>query len=198
MADWIVGLIEQYGYLGIALLMLLENVFPPIPSELIMPFAGFAAARGDLHPAGVLAAGTAGSLLGTLPWYWAGRSIGEERLKRAAARHGRWLAMSPDDIAQAGRWFERHGPMAVFLCRLVPTLRSVISAPAGIARMPLPSFLAWTVIGTLLWTGALAGIGYALESRYEQIQAWLNPVSTAVVVIAVAAYLWRVVRWKQA
>ena len=90
MADWIIGFIEQYGYVGVAALMMLENVFPPIPSELIMPFAGFVSARGTLDPFGVLAAGVAGSLAGTLPWYWLGRAVGRQRVHTLVARHGRW------------------------------------------------------------------------------------------------------------
>lgn len=196
MADWIIGLIEQHGYLGIALLMLVENVFPPIPSELIMPFAGFVAARGELHPGGVVLAGVCGSVLGTLPWYWAGRRVGSERLKRWAGRHGRWLTVSPADIERGERWFARHGAGAVLFGRLVPALRSVISAPAGVARMPLARFLPWTVLGTALWTSALAALGYVLDAGYERVAQWLDPVSTAVIVGAVLAYLWRLATFR--
>jgi membrane protein DedA with SNARE-associated domain len=195
MANWIIAFIEQHGYIGIALLMLAENIFPPVPSELIMPFAGFAAARGSLELSGVVVAGIVGSVAGTLPWYWAGHYVGCQRLKRFADRHGRWVTVSSEDIDRAERWFQRHGGAAVALGRLVPAVRSVISAPAGIARMPLPSFLLWSSVGTGVWTAALAAVGLLLEDRYEQVGRWLNPVATAVVVISVAGYALRVVRF---
>ena len=192
MAQWIISFIEQYGYAGIAALMILENVFPPIPSELIMPFAGFSAARGELNAVGVLAAGTLGSLLGTLPWYLAGRLLSAARLKRWAARHGRWLTVSPDDIDHATRWFERRGTLAVFFGRMVPAVRSVVSAPAGFMHMALPRFLVWSLAGSMIWVGLLMGAGFVLEAQYERVQAWLDPVASLVLAIAVAVYLYRV------
>lgn len=194
MSGWIIGFIEQHGYLAIAALMVLENVFPPIPSELIMPFAGFVGARGTLHPAGVLAAGVAGSLAGTLPWYWVGRRIGRERVHRWVARHGRWLTVSLDELERAERWFARWGGHAVLFGRLVPGVRSVISVPAGLEAMPLKSFLLWSTAGTLAWTSLLVACGYVLEGAYEQVGRFVDPVSTAVVAACVALYLWRLVR----
>ncbi len=196
MAQWIISFIEQQGYLGIAMLMVLENVFPPIPSELIMPFAGFSAARGNLSLAGVLVAGTIGSLLGTLPWYVAGRCLTEQRLKRWAGRWGRWLTVSPGDIDHASDWFKRHGRAAVFFGRMVSAVRSVISVPAGIARMGLLAFLGWSAAGSLLWVSLLVGLGYGLESQYARVQAWLDPVTTLIVAAIVVGYLWRVLSFK--
>jgi membrane protein DedA with SNARE-associated domain len=178
------------------MLMALENVFPPIPSELIMPFAGFVAARGDLNGVGVVLAGAAGSLAGTLPWYWLGWRIGRERLGRWVGRHGRWLTMSSEDLTRAEDWLHRHGGMAVMLGRLVPALRSVISMPAGVTRMPLLSFLAWSSIGTLVWTTALASLGWVLQSNYGQVSAYLEVVTRVVLGLFVGAYLWRVLRFK--
>lgn len=197
MTDWIIHFIEAHGYAGIALLMLLENVFPPIPSELIMPFAGFAAARGDLHPVGAVLAGACGSLLGTLPWYWAGRSIGRERLRGWAERHGRWLAVSPQEIDRAQAWFDRRGRIVVLLGRLVPGLRSVISAPAGMARMPVASYLAWTLAGAAVWSGLLVGVGFALEDRYDRLSHGLEWVARVVVGGALALYAWRVLTYRR-
>lgn len=194
MADWIIGFIEQHGYLAVLALMVAENIFPPVPSELIMPFAGFVAARGDLHPALVVIAGTLGTLLGTLPWYVVARRIGRERLKTWAGRHGRWLTVSPRDIDRASDWFDRHGALAVFLGRLVPAVRSLISAPAGFSAMALPAFLLWSVAGSLLWVGTLTAAGYLLDSGYDRVAAWIDPVTKGVLVAAVAAYVWRVVR----
>ncbi len=196
MFEWITGLVERGSYLGIALLMLLENVFPPIPSELIMPLAGFTAARGDLSLLGVIVAGSIGSLAGALLWYGIGRWLGLDRLKGFAARHGRWLTLSPEDLDQAQGFFTRHGGKAVLLGRLVPGVRTLISVPAGIVGMPLPSFLLWTGIGTVVWTALLAGAGYLLESQYEAVSAWLGPVSNVIVGAIVVFYLYRVVTFR--
>lgn len=193
MADWITGFIEQYGYGAVALLMLLETVFPPIPSELVLPFAGFAAARGELHPAGVIAAAACGALAGTLCWYWAGRALGAKRVERLAARHGRWVTLSPEEVQQAQGWFTRYGAALVLFGRMIPGVRSVISLPAGIARMPLPGFLLWTVLGTTAWTSLLVGAGYALESRYGVASAWLEWPTRVIVGGLVMLYVWRVI-----
>jgi membrane protein DedA with SNARE-associated domain len=196
MFEWITGLVERGSYWGIALLMLLENVFPPIPSELIMPLAGFTAARGDLSLLGVIVAGSIGSLAGALLWYGIGRWLGLDRLKGFAARHGRWLTLSPEDLDQAQGFFTRHGGKAVLLGRLVPGVRTLISVPAGIVGMPLPPFLLWTGIGTVVWTALLAGAGYLLESQYEAVSAWLGPVSNVIVGAIVVFYLYRVVTFR--
>ncbi|EJW11976.1 putative alkaline phosphatase-like protein [Rhodovulum sp. PH10] len=196
MFDWIETFVGDTGYLGIALLMLLENVFPPIPSELIMPLAGFAAARGELGLAGVVAAGTVGSVAGALVWYFAGRWLGEDRLKRLAARHGRWLTVAPHEIDAATRWFRRHCGQAVLIGRLVPTVRTLISVPAGIAAMPLPRFLAFSAIGTGLWSALLAAAGYLLGARYGAVAAWLDPVTSAVLAALAVLYLYRVVTFR--
>jgi membrane protein DedA with SNARE-associated domain len=196
MADWITSFISEGGYLAIAALMALENIFPPVPSELIMPFAGAVAARGDLDFALVVVAGSIGSLLGTLPWYWAGARLGADRLKRWADRHGRWLTITGDEIERADRWFDRHGSWAVALGRLVPALRTVISAPAGIMAMPFGRFLLWSALGTTVWTSLLAGIGMMLGDRYDEIAHWLDPVTTVVLAGAVIGWLWRVIRFQ--
>jgi membrane protein DedA with SNARE-associated domain len=195
-SDWVIRFIEQWGYPGIALLMLLENVVPPLPSELIMPFAAFQAARGELHWPLVVFAGAAGSVLGTLPWYLAGRALGLERVLQFADRHGRWLTLSRHDVERAEAWFVRRGAAVLLLGRLVPGLRTVISLPAGVSRLPLRTYCAWTAAGSLLWCSALTAAGYALESRYERIASAMSPVSTGIVVLLLAAYAWRVVRFK--
>lgn len=192
MFDWITGFVVRSGYIGVLLLMLAENVVPPIPSELIMPLAGFTAARGQLNLVLVILAGTAGSLWGAVLWYYVGRRLGVERLKHLAARHGRWVTLSPDDVDRADDWFRRHGARAVFLGRLIPTVRTLISVPAGIAGMPLPRFLAWSALGTVLWTTCLAGAGYLLQSQYELVSDYLNPVSTVIVILIIGWYLYRV------
>ncbi|MCB5175158.1 DedA family protein [Microvirga lenta] len=195
MFDWIVRLIEASGYLGVALLMFLENVFPPIPSELIMPLAGFSAAKGTLHIGGVILAGTAGSLAGGLVWFWIGYAIGPDRLKKFAKRHGRWLTLHPDEVDQARAFFKRHKAMALFAGRLLPTIRTLISVPAGIERLPLSTFLLWSSLGTALWTTLLAGAGYLLQSQYQLVSEWVNPVSNVIVAALVVWYIYRVVRF---
>jgi membrane protein DedA with SNARE-associated domain len=196
MFDLIVNLVSQTGYAGIAFLMLAENVFPPVPSELIMPLAGFAAARGELGFFGVVLAGTAGSLAGALFWYEIGRRVGIERLRRWAGRYGRWITMSPDELDQAVAWFRRHAGGAVLVGRLVPAVRTLISVPAGVAGMKLPVFLAWSSVGTALWTTFLAGLGYLLEGGYQQVAHWVNPVSNVVVAALVLGYLYRVATFR--
>jgi len=195
MTEWIIGVIQGTGYLGIALLMLLENVFPPVPSELVLPFAGYVAATGQLHPAGVWLAATAGSLLGALPWYWAGRKLGHGGLCRFAQRHGRLLTLSPADVNRAQDFFRRHGPASVGFGRLVPGVRSVISMPAGVGRMPVASFLLWSAVGTLAWNLVLVAAGYLLRSQYEQAQQVFEWATRAVVAGLLGIYLWRVIRY---
>ncbi len=196
MFDWITGFVERSGHLGLLLLMLAENVFPPIPSELIMPLAGFTAARGQLNIALVVLAGSMGSLLGALFWYYIGRWLGADRLKPFAARHGRWLTLSPDEIDRADAWFDRHGAKAVFIGRLIPAVRTLISVPAGVTGMPLVSFLAWTALGTCLWTALLAGAGYLLQSQYGLVADYLNPTSNVVLGLLVLWYAYRVVTFR--
>lgn len=196
MFDWIVGFVQSSGYIGIALLMLAENVFPPIPSELIMPLAGFSAARGELGIVWAVLAGSAGSLAGAVFWYYVGRWVGGDRLRAWAGRHGRWLTLSPAEVDQATAWFQRHGGLAVLIGRLVPAVRTLISVPAGIAGMPLPRFLAFSAVGTVVWTAFLAGAGYLLGENYQAVSGWLDPVTYAVVGIIVAVYLYRVATFR--
>ena len=196
MFDWVVSTIESWGYLGVFVLMVAENVFPPIPSEVIMPLAGFLAGSGKLSLVLTMLVGTAGSVLGTLMWYYIGLWFGEERLKRFAARHGRLLTLSPGDIDAAHGWFQGHGAMAVFFGRMIPAIRTLISVPAGLARMPIWQFLLYTTIGSALWTGVLTLAGLALHENYARVADWVDPLSTLVVVVVVAVYVWRVIRWK--
>ncbi|MFG3452222.1 DedA family protein [Stutzerimonas stutzeri] len=194
MFDKIVEIVSAFGYIGVFLLMLLENIFPPIPSELIMPLAGFVAARGDLNFIGVILVGTAGSVVGALPWYYAGAKLGQERMKRLAKRWGHWLTLSPEDVDKASNWFDRHGKGAVFFGRLIPAVRTLISVPAGIAGMSMTKFLIYSTLGSLIWTALLALAGFVLESQYEKVSQYLDPVSTGVVVLMVLYYLYRLIR----
>ena len=193
--SWITDLLGRTGYLGVALLMIAENVFPPIPSELIMPFAGFTAARGALSLPLVVLAGTVGSVVGTLPWYLAGRRLGRDRLRRWAGRHGRWLTLRPRDVDSAQAWFDRHCAKSVVVGRLVPAVRTLVSVPAGITRMPLARFLVYSTLGSLVWTGALAVAGHALGAEYARVAGYLGPVTNAILGAIALVYLVRVARW---
>ena len=196
MFEWVVSVIEGWGYPGVFLLMLAENLFPPIPSEVIMPLAGFLVGQGKLNLGLTILAGTAGSVIGTSFWYFVGRAFGAERLKRWAARWGRVLTMSPGDIDGAVGWFENHGGAAVFFGRMLPAIRTLISVPAGLARMPMWKFLSYTVAGSALWTGVLTFAGLALHENYARVADYVDPVSKLVVVTVVVIYLYRVVTWK--
>lgn len=197
MASWIESMVSSMGVFGIGLLMFLENVFPPIPSELIMPLAGYSASKGDVNIVMVIVAGTIGSLAGATVWFVAGLMIGEERVKGLAARFGRWLTVTTEEVDKADAWFDRHGAKAVLIGRLVPTVRTLISVPAGLSGMSWTRFLIYSGIGTTLWTAFLALTGYALGSQYEAIEQWINPVSNLVLAAIVALYLWRVATWKK-
>lgn len=192
MTEWVIGFIQSYGLPAVALLMFLENVFPPLPSELIMPFAGFAAAKGHLNIVLVALAGAVGSVAGAVFWYCIGRHFGVERVQRWAAAHGGYLAMSADDVGRAEKWFKRRGTLAVFVGRLVPAVRTLISVPAGMVAMSPAKFLLWSFAGSLLWSGLLAGGGYFLQDRFEDATRWLDIAAKVIVVCLVAAYVWRV------
>ncbi|MHA0035687.1 DedA family protein [Deinococcus sp. PESE-13] len=198
MTDWIQTLMDSLGYLGILLLMVLENVFPPIPSELIMPSAGFAAARGDMSLALVVLMGTLGSVIGTLPLYYIGRAFGEDKLVTWADKHGKWLTLSGKDIKKADDWFDRHGAGAVLFGRMVPGIRSLLSLPAGMSEMPLPKFLIYSAIGSALWSAALAYAGYALGENYDRVEQYVGPASKIILgLLVVGAVFWFVRRRRE-
>lgn len=196
MFDWILSVIEGGGYLGIFFLMVVENIFPPIPSEVILPLAGFAAARGDLNIVVVVMVAAAGAVTGCLPWYVLGRAFGTLRLKRLSARYGRLVTLSPDDIDTAEEWFTRYGEKAVLFGRLLPTIRTLISIPAGIARMPLGSFLSYSFVGSMIWAVALVLVGYALESQHERVSQYVDLASNGIILLIVCVYLYRVITFR--
>jgi membrane protein DedA with SNARE-associated domain len=196
MDNWVTDILQQLGYLGLAFLMFLENVFPPIPSELIMPLAGFMVAKGQMTFVGVVIAGTAGSVAGALPLYFFGRKLGKDRVVDWADAHGRWLTISGRHIERTIAWLDRHGTWAIFFGRLVPGVRSLISIPAGIARMKFGSFLLLTTFGSALWSALLAAAGFLLGSHFEAVEKFIGPVSNAILVGVVLLYAWRVSRGK--
>ena len=191
MSDWVVRLIEQSGYLGVGFLMFLETIFPPIPSEVIMPVAGMAAAKGKLGFVPVVASGTAGAMLGNMVWYLAARALGIHRLKPLIDRYGRWLTLTWPEVVRAERWFAQHGTVFVFFGRLLPTVRSLVSVPAGLLRMRFRNFFIASALGTATWTTILATAGYKLQENVADVGTMVGPISNAVLVVLALAYVWR-------
>ena len=191
MIDIFQHLIDTLGYFGVFLLLLIENLFPPLPSEVVAPFCGYAAARGELNIWGVIAAAVFGSMVGQLPWYYAGRLLGEKRIEALAARHGRWMTVTPREVDRVFTWFYRYGAASVFFGRMIPGIRAVISLPAGIAAMPFGKFLAYSLAGTTIWMGGLAYAGYRLGQNYELVDKYIGPGTKIVAVIVVVTYFVR-------
>lgn len=195
MSAWILAIIEKLGLVGVALMMFLENVFPPIPSELIMPMAGFASAMGSMSLVAVIIAGTMGSVLGALPLYYLGTTLDEPRLMALTQKYGKYLLIKPDDIKNAQRWFDKYGKAVVFFGRMIPAIRSLISIPAGMNRMPMLPFLVLTAVGSAIWTSLLAYAGYVLGANYDKVAEFIAPISTAVgVAVAVGVVLFVIIR----
>ncbi|MDP9474554.1 MAG: DedA family protein [Actinomycetota bacterium] len=194
LAGWVSDVIQSLGYVGIAVLVALENLLPPIPSEVILPLAGFLVGQGRFEFLPVLVASTAGSLVGALALYGLGWWLGEERLRRFVGRFGRFLWLEEADLDRATGWFKRYGGSAVFFGRLVPGVRSLISVPAGVERMPTWRFVAYTLGGSALWNALLVGAGWILGDRWAQVEQYtqaLQYVLLAAAIVAVAWFLWR-------
>ncbi|MCP3896837.1 DedA family protein [Moraxella sp.] len=188
-SQWVLAVMDKLGLFGVTLMMFLENVFPPIPSELIMPAAGFAAAMGQMHLIAVILAGTLGSVLGALPLYYLGTILDENRLYRLAEKYGKYFLIKPEDVTSAQQWFDKYGKSVIFFGRMIPAIRSLISIPAGMARMPMLSFLMLTALGSAIWTTLLAYAGYVLGANYEAVATFIEPISkiVAIVVLSIAA-----------
>lgn len=196
MTDFILDAIARGGYLGIFLLMALENVVPPIPSEVIMGLGGMAVARGDLALAPLILVGTAGTTVGNYFWYWIGRHVGYERFRPFIERHGRWLTLDWRDVERIHRFFLERGGWVIFVFRFMPVFRTIVSLPAGAARMPLPRFLLWTFAGSAIWITILALAGLLLGSRFQELDRLVGPLAIASFVGVALVYLYRVATWK--
>ena len=194
MFDWIESTIARLGYWGIASLTLLENIVPPIPSEVVVPMAGYVAAKGALDFWWVVAAASAGALAGAAGWFYAARAIGDKRLRAWIDDHGHWVTLECDDIDKAQQWFDRHGAWAVLVGRLVPGVRTFISVPAGFSNMGAAPFLIYSAIGTVAWTLALAWAGTVLRSNFDKVGDSINLVSNALFVAFVVYLGYRYVR----
>jgi membrane protein DedA with SNARE-associated domain len=193
--DNVRSIIEQIigtlGYGGIAILMVIENVFPPIPSELVVPFAGFLISRGEMNFIAVVIASSIGTLIGTTFLYYLGRWLGEERLRLLLRRYGRFLFFPESSYDKALVAFHKHDKAVVFWSRLVPGLRSVISLPAGVAKMPLPRFLLYTSLGTVIWNTLLAAGGVLLGNNWSQMMNFVDRFKYIVLpIIAVLIIVW--------
>jgi membrane protein DedA with SNARE-associated domain len=190
LVDWVISVVEGLGYLGVAALVALENLFPPIPSEVVLPLAGFVAATGEASFLGMVAAATVGSLVGALVLYGIAAAIGPVRLRRLVNRYGGWFRVDESDLDRTEAWFDRRASVAVLVCRCIPLIRSLISIPAGFRRMPLFPFILFTVLGSLVWNVLLIGAGYLLGEQWERVEAPLDLVQKVVIAAVVGAILW--------
>ena len=185
LANWVQDVINQFGYIGVALLVVIENVFPPIPSEIVLPFAGFVAqqsastdtlnaAQSDTSVVGMMIAATIGSVIGALILYAIAAAIGPERLRVFVERFGRWFGVKPNDLVRAEAWFDKRSAVAVLVGRCVPLIRSIVSIPAGFRRMKLTRFVALTAIGSAVWNIALIGTGAVLGDQWERVGEYVG------------------------
>ncbi len=199
MEQWIIDVVTAFGYVGVFFLMLAENLFPPIPSEVIVPVAGLAVGAGTLGLVGVVLAALAGTLLGNLPWFILARMLGRTRFVALVGRFGRWAAVKPEDVEMAIDWFDRHGAKAVLIGRFAPGVRTLISVPAGLSAMPFGTFLLLSAIGSTIWIGILLAAGMILHSNWHLIADVLGPVGKILLILVavglVGWVLWR--RWRE-
>lgn len=196
MTSFILDAIAWGGYIGIFLLMALENVVPPVPSEVIMGLGGMAVARGDMATLPLILWGTAGTTVGNYFWYGVGRHFGYLGLKPFVDRWGRWLALEWEDVEKLHRFFLRHGGKTVFVFRFLPAFRTMISLPAGMAKMPVWRFFLATFLGSAIWNTVLAGAGYYLGSNFKELDRYIGPVAIGLSVAIVVGYAYRVLTWK--
>jgi membrane protein DedA with SNARE-associated domain len=192
----IVNLIAWGGYVGIFLLMAIENIFPPIPSEVIMGLGGIAVAQGRMEMVPLLLWGTAGTTAGNYCWYALGRHFGYLGLRPTIERYSRWLTVEWHDVERLHDFFQRHGQWVVFVFRFMPTFRTVVSLPAGMACMPRVRFLLWTSAGAAIWNAILAGAGYYLGTNFRELDRFVGPAAVGILVVIFVLYLLRVATWK--
>ena len=198
LTGWVASVIDPLGAPGVGLMVALENLIPPIPSEVVLPLAGYLAGEGRMNVVFVLVMATLGSVGGALLLYWLGAVIGEDRLRR-------WLDHVPfvdrEDLDKADRWFERHGKWAVLFGRMVPVVRSLVSVPAGAERMPVGQFIAFTALGSGIWNSMFVGLGFALGSQWQQIATysrWFDYVIGAFLAFAIVSWFVKGVRRRRA
>ena len=190
LSDWVTDIIETLGYVGVAVLVALESLFPPVPSEVVLPLAGFVAGRGDASFLGMVFAATVGSVAGSWILYGISGAIGPDRLRAFVVKRGRWFGVKEADLDRAEAWFDKRAGAAVLIGRCVPLVRSLVSVPAGFRRMPFPQFTFYTAIGSAIWNFALIGAGALLGDRWEQVGDYVGLLQGAVIVAIVAAVCW--------
>ncbi|SEI96916.1 membrane protein DedA, SNARE-associated domain [Bhargavaea ginsengi] len=194
MENWITDIMEQFGYFGVFVLIMVENVFPPIPSEVILTFGGFMTTASSLTKVGVIGTATAGSVAGAVILYGIGLLLDVERLEKIVDRWGRVLRLTREDIHKADAWFDKYGPWTVFFCRLVPLIRSLISLPAGMSNMNFLLFLLLTTLGSLIWNTVLVSLGAAVGDNWESIVRYMDIYSNiayaVIAVLGIAAIIW--------
>lgn len=198
MQQWIMDVMEQFGYFGVFLLILLENVFPPIPSEVILTFGGFMVDQSPkLSFAGMLIASTLGAVGGAVILYYLGHILGLRRIEKIIDKYGFILRLDIEDIHKANKWFNKYGYTAVFLCRFVPLIRSLISIPAGLSQMSIVPFILYTTVGTIIWNAVLIYLGMVLGQNWEKVLQYFDMYSNvlyivmAILIIAVVIYLYK-------
>ena len=196
MTEFILDLIESWGYAGIFILMFLENVFPPIPSEVIMALGGIAVAQGRFDFWTMVAVAVAGTTFGNWVWYGVGRWVGYERLRPLVDRFGRWLTLDWDEVERLHRFFLKYGSGIVFFCRFLPIARTMISLPAGMVKMNQAKFLLWTAAGSTIWITALAGAGSWFGKQFAEVDRFIGPLAVVAIGTLVLIYVYRVATWK--
>ena len=194
MEDWITSVMSDYGYFGIFLLIMLENIFPPIPSEVILTVGGFMTTTTTMTIPGVILASTAGSVVGAVALYGIGLLLDVERLEKIIDKYGNWLRVKKADIHKADAWFDRFGIWTVFFGRLIPLVRSLISIPAGMSNMKFWLFLLFTTLGTLIWNTVLVSVGSAVGENWEDIVGYMdiysNIVYVLIAIVGIAFLVW--------
>lgn len=189
LAQWVQDVIESLGYLGVALLVIAENLFPPIPSEIVLPFAGFVARRGDGSVVVMVLASTVGSVVGALVLYAIAAAIGPERIHAFVVRFGRWFGVKESDMVRAEEWFDRRSNVAVLVGRCVPLIRSLVSIPAGFRRMRFVPFVVLTAVGSAVWNVALIGAGAALGDQWDVVGDYVGILQWLVIVVIMAVVI---------
>ncbi len=192
LALWVQDVIESLGYLGVALLVIAENLFPPIPSEIVLPFAGFVARRGDGSVVVMVVASTVGSVVGALVLYAIAAAIGPERIHTFVVRFGKWFGVKESDMVRAEEWFDRRSNVAVLVGRCVPLIRSLVSIPAGFRRMQFVPFVVLTAVGSAVWNVALIGAGAALGDQWDVVGDYVG-IFQWVVILAILVVVARFV-----
>ena len=190
MQDLIIEIMNNFGYIGVFLLIAIENVFPPIPSEVILLFGGFMTTFTNMNIIGVIIASTLGSLLGAIILYYIGKILNKERLKKIiTSKPGKLLRLTPEDIDKADKWFDTKGNKTVFFCRFIPVIRSLISIPAGMSEMPMKKFLIYTTVGSLIWNSALTIAGSIVGENWTDILAIMDQYSHIIVIILAILFI---------